>query len=145
MTTTRHAYGIRRTVLYVVSCVLLTQHNQENARMSPDPFPFCGWGLGTRLRYDTLSNDKGGLVHARPNYSARGGATTVRPRTVIIACQRHVTRCGTLMHPRGNAIVRQLRRPRFSPSLSQRYTAFYSASYRDVLDSSCTRQTVSIR
>ena len=29
MTTTRHAYGIRRTVLYVVSCVLLTQHNQE--------------------------------------------------------------------------------------------------------------------
>ena len=34
----------------------------------------------------------------------RGGATTVRPRTVIIACQRHVTRCGTLMHPRGNAI-----------------------------------------
>ena len=38
----RHAYGIRRTVLYVVSCVLLTQHNQENARMSPDPFPFVG-------------------------------------------------------------------------------------------------------
>ena len=32
------------------------------------------------------------------------GATTVRPRTIIIACQRHVTRCGTLMHPRGNAI-----------------------------------------
>ena len=44
VTTTRHAYGIRRTVLYVVSCVLLTQHNQENARMSPDPFR---WGLGT--------------------------------------------------------------------------------------------------
>ena len=46
MTTTRHAYGIRRTVLYVVSCVLLTQYNQENARMSPDPFPFVGgvWG-----------------------------------------------------------------------------------------------------
>ena len=44
--TARHAYGIRRTVLYVVSCDLLTQHNQENARMSPDPFPFVGgvWG-----------------------------------------------------------------------------------------------------
>ena len=49
MTNTRHAYGIRRTVPYVVSCHWLTQHNQENARMSPDPFPFCGWGLGTRL------------------------------------------------------------------------------------------------
>ena len=50
VTTTRHAYGIRHTVLYVVCrCHWLTQHNQENTRMSPDPFPFCGWGLGTRL------------------------------------------------------------------------------------------------
>ena len=28
--------------------VKLTQHNQEIAQLSPDPFPF-GWGLGTRL------------------------------------------------------------------------------------------------
>ena len=39
VTTTRHAYGIRRTVLYVVSCVLLTTKRKR--------FPICGWGLGT--------------------------------------------------------------------------------------------------
>ena len=41
-------------ILYVVSCVLLTQHNQENAPMSPEPFPICGWGLGTRLSVHSL-------------------------------------------------------------------------------------------
>ena len=56
VTTTRHACGIRRTVLYVVSYILLTQHNQENARMSPDPFPFCGWGLGMRHTVGALES-----------------------------------------------------------------------------------------
>ena len=28
---------------------MLIQHNQEKRAISPDPFPFCGWGLGTRL------------------------------------------------------------------------------------------------
>ena len=29
--------------------ILLTRHNQEIAKWSPDPFPRGGWGLGTRL------------------------------------------------------------------------------------------------
>ena len=70
MTTTRHAYGIRRTVLYVVSCDLLTQHNQENARMSPDPFPFVGgvWGRD----YTKGGSDKVEMSHDIPRQHARG-------------------------------------------------------------------------
>ena len=71
VTTTRHAYGIRRTVPYVVSCVLLTQHNQENARMSPDPFPFCGWGLGTRLAFSWLCCVSSHVTTKRHAYGIR--------------------------------------------------------------------------
>ena len=35
--------------MYWCTCVSLNQHNQEKRAMSPDPFPFYGWGLGMRL------------------------------------------------------------------------------------------------
>ena len=31
--------------MYWRTYFLLIQHNQEKRAMSPDPFPFCGWGL----------------------------------------------------------------------------------------------------
>ena len=36
------------TKMYWHTCFLLIQHDQEKRAMSPDPF--CGWGLGTRLK-----------------------------------------------------------------------------------------------
>ena len=44
---------------HMIYDVKLTQHIQEIAQLSPDPFPF-GWGLGTRVREALLCNKQWG-------------------------------------------------------------------------------------
>ena len=42
------------TKKYWCTRALLHQHNQEKRAMSPDPFPFSGWGLGMRLLFNSV-------------------------------------------------------------------------------------------
>ena len=99
---------------------LLNQHNQEILRMSPDPFPRSGWGLGTRL--GTTQNILFAVYSAnQSDYRKHVTSLISTPYTYAIGIAHHghiILLCTryTYMYTRPGAIHSQNRRQAVYPS-----------------------------